>query len=208
MVLNSQSSWSKLVQVMACCLMAPSHYLNQSWLTISEFLRHSPERNFTFDAQTNVLCNELENCTFRISAISPMCPWVKSDNVSVVVYTCISCALLHAMTMFTHVCIVLPYDISCNLIAPLNQGKLYIVLGVKRTFFQLFFPSMENIVCVWEAFKQYVPWVQVSNVREILLWSAGQNLSHRIHWSCWICKFAGDLGPISISDQTHKVSNL
>ena len=29
-------SGSTLVQVMACCLMAPSHYLNQCWLIISE----------------------------------------------------------------------------------------------------------------------------------------------------------------------------
>ena len=29
-------SGSTLAQVMACCLMAPSHYLNQSWLIISE----------------------------------------------------------------------------------------------------------------------------------------------------------------------------
>ena len=27
-------TWSTLVQVMACCLTAPSHYLNQCWLTI------------------------------------------------------------------------------------------------------------------------------------------------------------------------------
>ena len=31
-----QRSGSTLVQVMACCLMAPSHYLNQCWLIISE----------------------------------------------------------------------------------------------------------------------------------------------------------------------------
>ena len=36
-----------LVQVMACCLMAPSHYLNQCWLIISEVLWHSPGGNFT-----------------------------------------------------------------------------------------------------------------------------------------------------------------
>ena len=34
-------SWSTLVQVMACCLMAPSHYLNQCWLIISKVLWHS-----------------------------------------------------------------------------------------------------------------------------------------------------------------------
>ena len=28
-------SWSTLFQVMACCLTAPSHYLNQCWLIIS-----------------------------------------------------------------------------------------------------------------------------------------------------------------------------
>ena len=36
-------SWSTLVQSMACCLMAPSHYLNQYWLIISEVLWHSSE---------------------------------------------------------------------------------------------------------------------------------------------------------------------
>ena len=36
-VIWQQQSWSILVQVMAWCLMAPSHYLNQScWLIISE----------------------------------------------------------------------------------------------------------------------------------------------------------------------------
>ena len=36
-------SWSTLVQVMACCLTAPSHYLNQCWLMISKVLWHSSE---------------------------------------------------------------------------------------------------------------------------------------------------------------------
>ena len=31
---------STLAQVMACCLMAPSHYLNQCWLLITEVLQH------------------------------------------------------------------------------------------------------------------------------------------------------------------------
>ena len=31
-----QGSWSTLVQVMACCLTAPSHYLNQCWLIITK----------------------------------------------------------------------------------------------------------------------------------------------------------------------------
>ena len=38
---------STLVQAMACCLMAPSHYLNQCWLIISDVQWQSPEGNFT-----------------------------------------------------------------------------------------------------------------------------------------------------------------
>ena len=36
-------SGSTLAQVMACCLAAPSHYLNQWWLLMSEFFWRSPE---------------------------------------------------------------------------------------------------------------------------------------------------------------------
>ena len=36
-------SWSTLVQVMACCLTAPSHYLNLCWLVISKVLWNSSE---------------------------------------------------------------------------------------------------------------------------------------------------------------------
>ena len=36
-----QRSGSTLAQVMVCCLMAPSHYLNQCWLIISEVQCHS-----------------------------------------------------------------------------------------------------------------------------------------------------------------------
>ena len=40
-------SWSTSVQVMACCLMGPSHYLNQCWLDITGVLWHSSGNNFT-----------------------------------------------------------------------------------------------------------------------------------------------------------------
>ena len=42
-----QESWSTLAQVMGCCLTAPSRYLNQCWLMISEVMWHSPDSNFT-----------------------------------------------------------------------------------------------------------------------------------------------------------------
>ena len=42
-------SRSTLAQVMACCLMVPSHYLNQCWLIISKIQWHPSESNFTRD---------------------------------------------------------------------------------------------------------------------------------------------------------------
>ena len=39
-------SESTLAQVMACCLTAPSHYLNQCWLIISKIQLHSSDGNF------------------------------------------------------------------------------------------------------------------------------------------------------------------
>ena len=47
-----QGSGSTLAQVMACCLTAPSHYLNQCWLIISEVQWHSSEGNFIKDVST------------------------------------------------------------------------------------------------------------------------------------------------------------
>ena len=44
-----QRSGSTLAQVMACCLTAPSHYLNQCWLIISKIQLHSSDGNFTRD---------------------------------------------------------------------------------------------------------------------------------------------------------------
>ena len=42
-------SGSPLVQVTACCLTAPSHYLNQCWLNISDGQWYSHKSNFTRD---------------------------------------------------------------------------------------------------------------------------------------------------------------
>ena len=41
--IRRQETESTLAQVMACCLTAPSHYLNQWWLIISKVLWHSSE---------------------------------------------------------------------------------------------------------------------------------------------------------------------
>ena len=53
-------SWSTLAQVMAWCLMAPSHYLNQCWLIIKDILWHTPNTDFTEGAQDMNSWNEFE----------------------------------------------------------------------------------------------------------------------------------------------------
>ena len=55
-----QGSRSTLAQVMACCLTAPSHNLNQCWLMISEMLRHSPDSNFTENTSDIYCWDEFE----------------------------------------------------------------------------------------------------------------------------------------------------
>ena len=54
---------STLAPVMACCLMAPSHYLNQCWFFISEVLWCSPESYSMARVQATILSNEFENYT-------------------------------------------------------------------------------------------------------------------------------------------------
>ena len=45
---------SALVQVMPWCQMAPSHYLNQCWLTITETVRNMPEWHWGCDEMNNI----------------------------------------------------------------------------------------------------------------------------------------------------------
>ena len=58
---------STLVQLVACCLAAASHYLNQCWLIISGVLWHSPESNFTGSAHkhTTIMCSEITLLKFH-----------------------------------------------------------------------------------------------------------------------------------------------
>ena len=56
-----QRSGSTLAQVMACCLTAPSHYLNQCWLIISKAEWHSSKGKFTRDNSAINHWNYLEN---------------------------------------------------------------------------------------------------------------------------------------------------
>ena len=75
--LYGNRSGSTLAQVMACCLTAPSHWLNQFRLLISEVLRLSIKSKFSVSAQATGIYNAFENYTFKMIAISPRGQWVK-----------------------------------------------------------------------------------------------------------------------------------
>ena len=72
-----QRSGSTLAQVMAWCLTAPSHYLNQCWLIISEVQWHSYLGNFTRDTSTINHQNQFQNYISKISFKFPRGQWVK-----------------------------------------------------------------------------------------------------------------------------------
>ena len=66
-----QRTGSTLAQVMACCLPAPSHYLNQRWLIMNLMLWHPPESNFIGISQNINSINEFQNYNFKIVTASP-----------------------------------------------------------------------------------------------------------------------------------------
>ena len=81
-VIWPHKSGSTLAQVMACYLMAPSHYLNQCWLIISAVLWHSTLSNLTVSAWALIRYNEFHKYTFKITAISPRDQWVNRQAIN------------------------------------------------------------------------------------------------------------------------------
>ena len=69
-------SGSTMTKVMACCLMAPSHYLNQCWYIISRVMCHSPKGNNSRNAHEINHHNSLEIYTSNIKVTSPRGQWV------------------------------------------------------------------------------------------------------------------------------------
>ena len=79
---RQRCGWT-LVQVMACCLTAPSHYLIHFWLIISKVEWHSSEGKFTRDASAINHWNYLENYVPKISFKFPRGQWVKPETTVV-----------------------------------------------------------------------------------------------------------------------------
>ena len=73
-----QWSWTTLAHVMACCLMAPSHYLNQCWLIIRGVMWHSSVNSFAGIAQDINSGYQFEKDILKISFKSPRGQWVNN----------------------------------------------------------------------------------------------------------------------------------
>ena len=61
---------------MACCLAAPSHYLNQCWL-ISKVPWYSPQGTAIKKFEDTNQWNKIENLIYKITSRSPKGQWVK-----------------------------------------------------------------------------------------------------------------------------------
>ena len=66
-----QWSWTTLAQVMACCLAAPNHYLNQCWLITTKVYWHSSDGNSTTDTSAISHQNWFENQLFKFHSDLP-----------------------------------------------------------------------------------------------------------------------------------------
>ena len=76
-------SWTTLAQVMACCLTAPSHYLNQCWLITRGVLWHTSESSFAGIAQGIDSGYEFEKDILKNIFKSPRGQWVNFKLVPI-----------------------------------------------------------------------------------------------------------------------------
>ena len=73
--------WINIPQVMACCLTAPSHYLHQCWLIISEVQWHSYQGNYTRDAQPSITKIHLKITYLKFHSNLPGAKELKFDII-------------------------------------------------------------------------------------------------------------------------------
>ena len=90
---------STLAQVMACCLTAPSHYLNQYWVVIKGVPWNSSECNFSRSDHELIHNTCLDITLFEITAVAPRAQWVKILNN--VPHLSIKCCMQSTMAMDT-----------------------------------------------------------------------------------------------------------
>ena len=74
-------SGTTLAQVMACCLTAPSHYLNQHWLLIIGFCGIHMRAILQRVTKVTILYNKFEKYTFKITATPSRVRWANTTIV-------------------------------------------------------------------------------------------------------------------------------
>ena len=89
-------SGSTLAQVMACCLMAPSHYLNHCWLVFKYALWHS-QSNITVSVKATVVYHEFENYYLRPILAFGYCRHLRL-SLCPYVWSCVNQELVRAIT--------------------------------------------------------------------------------------------------------------
>ena len=112
-----QWSWTTLAQVMACCLTAPSHYLNQCWLIVRGVLWHTSESSFAGIAQGIDSGYEFEKDILKNIFKSPRGQWVKIILVTGGTGRIIPCAL------FAMECCVCSWPSAWDAVANQQQQK-------------------------------------------------------------------------------------
>ena len=99
---------------MACCLTAPSHYLNQCWLIIDEVPWHSSQGIILRWCEDTNQLNKIENCSFKMASRSPRGQWVKYAHGFAVV--CFAVVMLWVRGGYTWS--IYPYSPGLFKIAP------------------------------------------------------------------------------------------
>ena len=88
--IRQHRSGSALFQLIVCCLMAPSHYLNHCWIITKGLLWHSsPESNFPRSADELNPQHLFGDYTFKITTSFPRGRWVKIPLISCFYMRCL-----------------------------------------------------------------------------------------------------------------------
>ena len=122
-------------------LMAPSHYMNQHWLIISDVLWHSPKGNITGNAQDIYIKYEFKITNLRLHLHLPVASeltfswiWLLITDAS---SKCIS--LKSLIFLLTHYDLVMPYGIIQLCCHCLKPSRIQTFLSKK---------------CIWKCYLQ------------------------------------------------------
>ena len=108
-------TWSVLVQVMACCLLATSHYLNQYWLIISDIRWHSSEDIIIGKCEDTNQQSKIRKGSFEITSRSSRYQWVKNNSMATWPYWIIISSLFqYKDTILSGVHLIMERRPRCN----------------------------------------------------------------------------------------------